>query len=122
MGFASPRDERAVTDNTDVIRIMEAGMSVPAPSGQWDGYQPYNRLAKLAVAALEAAGFLIVPKEPTDAMIEAGNKPFDEPFVGGRLTDPCRVWEAMINAAPMGRPSIERGEARRPSLSKGERG
>lgn len=48
---------------------------------------------EIARAALRAM------REPTEHMNAAGEKPFDEPFVGGRLTPAFAVWEAMIDAA-----------------------
>ena len=53
-------------------------------------HQVYFDVVRSVLAAL---------REPTAAMLDAGEEPFAEPFVGGRLTDPCKVWEAMIDAA-----------------------
>lgn len=47
-------------------------------------------IVRAAVAAM---------REPTEAMVSAGEKPFDEPFTGGRLTPAFSVWGAMIDAA-----------------------
>jgi hypothetical protein len=50
------------------------------------------------LAALDAAGWKVVPRKPTDAMDEAG---WDTEFValetGGSAS---KIWQAMIDAAP----------------------
>ncbi len=48
---------------------------------------------KLARVVIEAM------REPTEAMKDAGEDVVSEPFVGGRLTNPSKVWESMIDAA-----------------------
>lgn len=53
------------------------GRSVYAPdfSGRYDqhflGKTDYRNRARTAIAEIEAAGFVIVPREPTEAMIDA---------------------------------------------------
>lgn len=59
------------------------------------------------VEALKAAGYAIVPKEPTDAMLEAGaatglsGQRFGTITVGAK--DDCRdIWRAMLNTKDTG--------------------
>lgn len=50
----------------------------------------YDRdLARAAIAAIEAAGMVIVPRDPTEAMIAATD---NEPGIRG-------AWQAMLTAA-----------------------
>ena len=60
-----------------------------------------ERYAKSAIAALSAAGYVIVPVEPTEAMCDAGAPEvasFDSRYSQGH--DYARdCWEAMIRAA-----------------------
>lgn len=60
-----------------------------------DMHAPYAKvmLDMAARAAIEAL------REPTEEMIVAGERPFDEPFTGGRLTPASAVYEAMIDKA-----------------------
>lgn len=47
------------------------------------------------LAALDVAGYVIVPREPTEAMIEASNREWD-----GRMSHRSSgAWQAMIEAA-----------------------
>ena len=60
--------------------------------------------ARRAIAALTEAGYAIVPTEPTEAMVEAGNAtdmidvPDCDPPV--ELPDTWAIYRAMIAAAP----------------------
>ena len=62
--------------------------------------------AQAAIAAIEAAGFVIVPKEPTEAMMRAGFAvntwknpyPCGDSCVGGISLQPLPVWRAMLAA------------------------
>jgi hypothetical protein len=67
--------------------------------------------AQAALTAIEAAGYVVVPKEPTEAMVDAG---LSED--GGGHDDPCNrsiqasAYKAMIEAAkaqPVGSRQIE---------------
>lgn len=49
--------------------------------------------ARLALTAIRAAGCVVVPEVPTDAMEIA-------PYKAG-ATDPAERWEAMLAASPM---------------------
>ena len=54
-------------------------------------------LAARALKAINNAGFVVVPKEPTEAMDDAGDKHvYSE---GGYSTDVIAVWKAMVHAA-----------------------
>lgn len=65
-----------------------------------EGWQKSMReSARAAVSALEKAGYAIVPREPTEAMLKAGRDVaphwHDDP-----MTPPIEYWQAMIAAAP----------------------
>jgi hypothetical protein len=57
---------------------------------------------RLAIAAyheaLEADGWQVVPKEPTNEMWQAGDRQFDHFDIGERIVHP--VYLAMLSAAP----------------------
>lgn len=81
MGEMRERLARAMAESDGCGRI---GMPVG---------QRFYRLADTALAAIEAAGMVIVPREPSDAMKKAwqGPEPWDQ--------DALEVWQAMIAAA-----------------------
>jgi len=57
----------------------------------------FDEQAEAALKAINDAGFVVVPKEPTEAMDDAGDKHvYSE---GGYSTDVIAVWKAMIHAA-----------------------
>ncbi len=64
----------------------------------WDGYGcihnkvEYRLMARRAIAAIEAAGYVIVPREPTESMIDAGAIYADCNGAHG-------AWQAMIDCA-----------------------
>ncbi len=71
---------------------MRAVPSVEPP------YSIFSREARRSIAALASHGYVIVPKEPTEAMIEAG---WGEWTWAGEDADssPDESYRAMINAA-----------------------
>jgi len=54
--------------------------------------------ASAAVKALNAAGYVVVPREPTEAMLAAGN--LASPMYDDPPTSPREYYEDMIEAAP----------------------
>ncbi len=54
--------------------------------------------ADAAIRALAAAGYVIVPRAPTEAMLNAGVFPVDEQF-DVSLTVLAQAWRAMVEAA-----------------------
>jgi len=66
----------------------------------------YMNEAQAALAAIEAAGFMVVPVEPTEAMVHQGGSAFDHPslYMGGPSHTGKRkadaIYRAMIAAAP----------------------
>jgi hypothetical protein len=68
-------------------------------------------------AAAEAAGFVIVPRQPTEAMLDAGNiaaLDFETLSNDERFICEKRTWQAMIDAAldcPTGQLAEEKGRA-----------
>lgn len=62
----------------------------------------FGESADILVAALAEAGYAIVPREPTEAMIDAGcavPAPFGETDGEWGPPDPEDIWRAMIAAA-----------------------
>ena len=88
-----------MTDRDKLIEEIARGMAIDA--GAYEGpdlhWPAYVDDAQAALAAIEAAGFAVVPVEPTEAMkiaaFEAAGPYAEE--------DPLDVWRAMIAAAPM---------------------
>ena len=64
------------------VECGELGTTMDEKTASW--------LARAAIQAM---------REPTEEMIAAGERPFDEPFTGGRLTPASAVYESMIDAA-----------------------
>ena len=53
--------------------------------------------------ALAEAGYVIVPREPTEAMVDAAD-PICTVDAGQQGVDPAECWRAMIAVAPMEKP------------------
>lgn len=80
------------------------------PRMTWEGEsdalrEDWRRIILAALSALEAAGYRVVPVEPTEAMCEAGeNSGFlmwsPEPGEGLDGADMETAWTAMLAAAP----------------------
>jgi hypothetical protein len=51
--------------------------------------------AKTVIAALDAAGYVVVPKEPTEEMRTSGIQAYDE-----NGPSAAAIWRAMIEALP----------------------
>lgn len=100
---------------SDVIEVMARGMCAesrpkadpdaltPGPRGsvgsipKWALFDP---LARAARAALTAAGYVVVPVEPTEAMVDAGADAVDRTdFHGTQGYTASEAWRAMIKAA-----------------------
>lgn len=92
-----------------VARALEADFADPA----WDDLaetarEAWRESARAAIAAhiaaLAAAGYVIVPREPTEAMIEASNREIDfrdnADWDGRKSHLSSGAWRAMIDAAP----------------------
>ena len=64
----------------------------------------YDELAKAALtAALAVDGLVLVPKEPTDAVLRAGYQAWvDDKYDGSQAPLMCAVWTAMLTAASDG--------------------
>lgn len=66
----------------------------------------FAEYARAALAALDAAGLVVVPRVPNDKMEHVGGAAFDHPnvfmggpsFVGKRTAK--KLWAAMVTAAP----------------------
>lgn len=78
----------------------------PREPEPWDkGDREYAfRLTRRALAALEAAGLVIVPAEPTEAMLEAGSNRWETHHPGLNETYPNEraTYRAMISAVRKG--------------------
>ena len=63
-----------------------------------DGNSDICRTADTIISALSAAGYAIVPREPTEAMRKVAVLPFYSTNSGGEL-DCTPVWSAMLSAS-----------------------
>ena len=43
---------------------------------EWEAFQEGHRTAQAALQAIPDAGWVVVPEEPTGAMLQAGNRPW----------------------------------------------
>lgn len=84
-----------------IVEVMAGAMATRDDSPSVYAYKHY---ARDALAALEAAGFVVVPKEPTEAMLVAarGSRPYVED--GGNDDEYCDrnselTYAAMLLAA-----------------------
>lgn len=64
-------------------------------SGENKARSVFLEAARAALSALNEAGFVVVPREPTEAMVEAGDARLDAEQ-GWDLSD---IWSAMLSAA-----------------------
>lgn len=73
----------------------------PEPRPTWDQFRAldpetaaiYITQAGCYLSALTAAGYVVVPREPTEAMCDAG-------WIDKEDVSPAEIWGAMIAAAP----------------------
>lgn len=72
--------------------LVNDGMAEPFKSA-W-----LTDLAQAALTAITEAGFVVCPREPTDAMLEAGHNLLIEHGCNPLTGDAELCWEAMINA------------------------
>lgn len=98
-----------MTTPTDVVEIVARALWSQAQEGwperikqAWDSTDPCGNismaikrehqlgLARAALTALDAAGFAVVPKQPTKKMLAAGEM----------FKAPMNVWAAMLGVAP----------------------
>ena len=80
--------------NTLIEAVARAVMTV-SDSGEYLTTWELDRVARAAIAAIEAAGYRIVPTVATDTMDYAGLE-----IVAGGTYDPSEIYAAMIAAAP----------------------
>lgn len=97
-----------MTDRDKLIEAMARSMALAAgayegPELHWLGYEDD---AQAALAAIEANGLVVVPREPTEAMLKAaaaamspGKRPTNR-FVSNSEKHRIR-YTAMIGAAPL---------------------
>lgn len=77
---------------------MAATKQVPIPGEVAYYVNSYKREARAVFAAIEASGYAVVPKEPTEAMTEAG---YALDKYGDKWpADMDDIWKAMLVAAP----------------------
>lgn len=81
---------------SDLVEIAADAMGAPTDDNEWGEYPPFKRFARLAITAIEKAGYRIVPVEPTEAMVAAG----DEATPIGDLKVCEGIYAAMLAAAP----------------------
>lgn len=90
-------------DDTDLAECVAKAL---CQHGELLCWETHTSDAARAIAAIEAFGMKIVPKTPTEAMIEAGGSEIIRPsvYMGGTPPGAKRrardVWAAMLDAAP----------------------
>lgn len=109
-------------------RVLEV-MARAEASFEEISYAKYRELFKEQaahiLAALSAEGMVVVPVEPSEAMLHAGSASYDHPSVymggpsegGKRLS--ARIYRAMLKAAasPYGKASMQEASAERAARS-----
>ena len=71
---------------------------------KWDSLAVCRTAVSAVLADIEAQGFVVVPREPTEAMVRSGGAAFDYPslYMGGSSETGKRkarsIWSAMIDA------------------------
>lgn len=63
---------------SDIVEVMARAIA-EASDEYTNLWRLYEKQAEIALAALDAAGFAIVPKEPTEAMLQAALNAYDKP-------------------------------------------
>jgi len=84
---------------TDVVEVMARGMMQADTPPSRNRKEAFRNLAEDALAALNEAGYVVVPREPTEAMRIAG---FDSGHIHQSLPSTLRVtpiYRAMLSAA-----------------------
>ena len=63
-----------------------------------------GEIARACLSSIEEAGMVVVPREPTDAMIDAGNEKAIAPVyvAGDEMPSADDCWRAMVAAALAG--------------------
>lgn len=67
------------------------------PLYRWEYWAP---LARAAITAYLGDTHVVVPREPTEAMLEAGEDTFVSGYTGTPTSSPEDVWKAMLSATP----------------------
>lgn len=78
-----------------IARAMSGSKAWPAVFASGSAAE----LSRASLDALDAAGYVVMPKEPTDAMIEAGKEGFLEAGFVAIDRDPLNVWRRMLHEA-----------------------
>lgn len=69
-------------------------------SGGYLGPKEVIRRAEIFCAfAMGMSGFIVVPREPTEAMLEAGDIANNPDYDGPSREETVKVWRAMVEAA-----------------------
>ncbi len=85
--WVSPEDE--LNEAADEIEALQARLAAVEAER--------NALRADALSAIKAQGLLVVPVEPTEAMVEAHYEAHAR--AATVFADPCEVWAAMLAAA-----------------------
>lgn len=83
---------------SDIVEVMARALMLADPESTSD-WQDYSYDALEALGALHSAGYAIVPREPTEVMVNAF---IDQKHLQGEVVwqaEPEDVWAAMIAAA-----------------------
>jgi len=93
-------------EDPDAIN-MDGDLNEPHLTRSWPLWHEHQRHAETAIAALNAAGLVVVPKEPTKKMIKAALKYKDDGapawahkiYGGTTISTPEGIYKAMIEEA-----------------------
>ena len=82
-------------EDPDAIN-MDGDLNEPHLTRSWPLWHEHQRHAETAISALNAAGLVVVPKEPTETMVDAAGEvdQFDE-----WRFDVAEIYKAMIEEA-----------------------
>lgn len=83
---------------------MNTSKLPPLPHWCEEGSPFAQQMQAYALAAIQAQsvpdGWQLVPKEPTQQMLDAGEDTFECAYTGAPTSSPARVWSAMLASAP----------------------
>jgi hypothetical protein len=83
---------------TDLVDVIAEAMNTTSSVGEWGEYPPFNRFARLALSAIEQAGYRVVPVNPDYSMLLAGGDELECNY--GVPSGTENMWTAMLKAAP----------------------
>lgn len=90
----------------DVVEVMARAIAAEDDATGGSRYSAYwLNLARAALTALEEAGYVTVPREPTEAMIGAGAVAEGD---GNLSVQALNIYAAMLAASPLGAKEVKK--------------